>query len=109
MPGGRKKMFPPRKQHVKRLLDGISPKKSSKTATTQTVVEDTMDDDIQRQLSSDEVTPSSSRLKGHEDVIEKDLGTSSPNPTLGGQQSQGQQHGERARQVRLFCFIGCLF
>jgi hypothetical protein len=67
----------------RRLLDGVSSKKSKESTTiiTTPVLVDLVTDGSQSQSADGTVTASSSMLKRHEEEVQKDQKLS-PNPTL---------------------------
>jgi hypothetical protein len=70
----------------RRLLDGVTPKKSKEsTIMTTPVLVDLVTDGSQSQSLNETVTASSSMLKRHEEEVKKDQKLS-PDPTLPRQQ-----------------------
>jgi hypothetical protein len=77
----------------RRLLDGVTPKKSKESATIMTtpVFVDLVTDGSQSQSPNETVTASSSMLKRHEEEVKKKNQKLSPDPTLPSQQQQQHQ------------------
>jgi hypothetical protein len=72
----------------RRLLDGVTPKKSKEPTTTTTpVLVDLVTDSSQSQSANEAVTASSSMPKRYEKEVKKDQKLS-PDPTLSSQQRQ---------------------
>ncbi len=99
----------------RRLLDGVSPRKSSKESTIMTtpVLVDLVTDDLQSQSADGAVTASSSMLKRHGEDVKKDQKLLSPDPTLPSQQQQQpiieRQQEQHLLEVRDVCFFSYKF
>jgi hypothetical protein len=77
----------------RRLLDGVTQKKSKKSTTVPVLV-DLVTDGSQSQSANEIVTASSSMLKRHEDEVKKDKKLS-PDPTLSRQQLMAERQQEQ--------------